>query len=260
MLTSLQIGQNGRLGNQMFQYAALASTGFTRGYHWALQKNDSIDLWKVFKMQGVDVLEQEDVKKLEFIYQEPDYHFNPSIFMVKDNTDIRGYFQSATYFGNCFEMVKNTFSFQDEINFAAMFEMQKYADGRPICSVHVRRGDYLEKKDYHPPCEIEYYQKAKSQLNNITNGNIKFLLFGDDHGWIKDNLVDEQSVLVEGNSPELDLCIMSKCGAHIISNSSFAWWGAVLGNFRTVIAPAKWFGPQGPKNWGSVYINGWGVI
>ena len=44
MLTSLQIGQNGRLGNQMFQYAALATAAFMRGYSWALQNNENVDL------------------------------------------------------------------------------------------------------------------------------------------------------------------------------------------------------------------------
>ena len=49
MLTSLQIGQNGRLGNQMFQYAALLGTAFVRGYDWKLQENDNVELRKVFK-------------------------------------------------------------------------------------------------------------------------------------------------------------------------------------------------------------------
>ena len=53
MLTSLQIGQNGRLGNQMFQYAALVGAAFTRGYEWKLQQNDNVDLHKVFKMKNL---------------------------------------------------------------------------------------------------------------------------------------------------------------------------------------------------------------
>ena len=260
MLTSLQIGQNGRLGNQMFQYAALSSVAFTRGYEWGLQRNESVDLWRVFKMDGVEEINQSDANQLKYIYHEPDYFFNASVFLVNDFTDIRGHFQSATYFGNCFEMVKKTYTFQDEINFKSMFEIQKYNDGRPLCSIHVRRGDYLQKKDYHPPCTLDYYQKAKNEIIRAANGNVKFLVFGDDHQWIKDNLLDDNSVLVEGNSPEVDLCLMTKCAAHIISNSSFAWWGATLGNFRTVIAPKTWFGPQGPKRWDSVYINSWGLI
>ncbi len=260
MLTSLQIGQNGRLGNQMFQYAALATAAFTRGYDWSLQKNESVDLWKVFNMDDVEVLKQEDVNKLKFVYQEPDFQFHPSLFLVDDFTDLRGYFQSPIYFGNCFEIIKSAFTFKEDINFTAMFEMQKYFDGRPMCSLHVRRGDYLEKSNYHPPCSLDYYNKSKDEIIRAAKGNVKFLLFGDDHQWIRDNLVDENSVLVEGNSPEVDMCMMSKCAAHIISNSSFSWWGAVLGNFQSVIAPRVWFGPEGPKKWNTIYIQNWGLI
>ena len=56
MLTSLQIGQNGRLGNQMFQYAALVGTAFIRGYDWKLQDNENVMLRKVFKMPKCRVL------------------------------------------------------------------------------------------------------------------------------------------------------------------------------------------------------------
>ena len=260
MLTSLQIGQNGRLGNQMFQYAALASIAFTRGLKHSLQRNDDVDLWKVFKMSGTDILTEESIENLKYRYSEPDFHFNASAFLVNDNTDIFGYFQSPIYFGSCFEAIKEAFTFKDEIDDTATSELKRYLDDRPICSIHVRRGDYLNKSSYHPPCSIEYYNEAKHRILSATNNNVKFLLFGDDHEWIRDNVVDDNSVLVEGNPPEVDMCIMSKCAAHVISNSSFSWWGAVLGNYRGVIAPSVWFGPDGPKRWDTIYIHGWGII
>jgi len=260
MLTSLQIGQNGRLGNQMFQYAALASVAFTRGFNHYLQKNDDVDLWKIFKMEGVDILTEEIANTLQYRYPEPDFHFNASAFLVEDNTDMFGYFQSPIYFGNCFEMIKKTFTFKDEISTVATTTFKKHTDTRPICSIHIRRGDYLTKSNYHPPCTIEYYNEAKKRVLAATNNNIKFLLFGDDHQWIKDNLLDDRSTLIEGNTPEVDMCMMSKCSAHIISNSSFSWWGAVLGNFQGVVAPSMWFGPDGPKRWDTIYIHGWSVV
>ena len=42
---------------------------------------------------------------------------------------------------------------------------------------------------------------------------------------------------------------MSLCSNHIISNSSFGWWGCWLGEMafpsisRIIVAPTKWFGP-----------------
>ena len=60
----------------------------------------------------------------------------------------------------------------------------------------------------------------------------------------------------EGNDHFVDMCMMSLCDGHIIANSSFSWWGAWIGQGKTV-APKKWFGSEGPKNWSDVYCKDW---
>lgn len=260
MLTSLQIGQNGRLGNQMFQYAALLGTAFVRGYDWKLQENDSVELRKVFKMKNAKILLEEDIKKIRMRYQEPFFHYSPGVFLSQDYTDLMGYFQSPMYFSDSFEYLMEDFQFKDEINKIANNSMSIAPPAKILCSVHIRRGDYLEKSEYHPPCPKEYYDEAMNFVREKTSNNTHFLCFGDDISWIKENILSEDCTVVEGNIPEVDMCMMSKCQVHIIANSSFSWWGAVLGNFRNVIAPSKWFGPEGPKQWDTLYINGWKII
>ena len=260
MLTSFQIGQNGRLGNQMFQYAALLGTAFARGFEWKLQDNESVELRKVFKMPNAKVLLEEDAKKIRMRYQEPFFHYNPGVFLTEDYTDLVGYFQSPMYYSDSFEYLMQDFIFKDSINEKTIISMQQAPNGKVLCSVHVRRGDYLEKSNYHPPCTKEYYEEAMNFVRDKTNGLSHFLCFGDDLSWIKDNIAKEDCTVIEGNSPEVDMCMMSKCQVHIIANSSFSWWGAVLGNFRNVIAPSQWFGPDGPKQWNTLYINGWKII
>ena len=260
MLTSLQIGQNGRLGNQMFQYAALVGTAFVRGYDWKLQDNENVVLRKVFKMPNAKILTQKDVDKLEYRYFEQSFDFNPGLFLVEDFTDIHGHFQSASYFSDAFDYLKEDFEFVDNLKATAQYHINTHRKGKRICSLHVRRGDYLTKSDYHPPCTLEYYKKAKQIVNESTGGDVTFLCFGDDHDWIAKNLIDDQSKLVFGNTPEVDFCMMTMCDAHIIANSSFSWWAATLGNVSSVIAPLNWFGPAGPKKWQTVYINGWVIV
>ncbi len=260
MLTSLQIGENGRLGNQMFQYAALVGTSFIRGYKWKLQETENVVLRKVFKMPNASLLTQREADELKYRYFEQSFDFNPGIFLVDDYTDLYGYFQSASYFSDAFDYLKEDFEFVDNIKATSQYHINSFRQGKSICSLHVRRGDYLEKSEYHPPCTLEYYKKAKQIVNDSAGGNVTFLCFGDDHEWIAKNLLDDQSKLVTGNTAEIDFCMMSMCDAHIIANSSFSWWAAALGNINSVVAPAKWFGPSGPDKWQSVYVNGWMVI
>ena len=72
-----------------------------------------------------------------------------------------------------------------------------------------------------------------------------------------DGVFTDNSVIVSGNSGPVDMCLMSKCNAHIIANSSFSWWAAALGSKNSVIAPKVWFGPEGPNNWDTVYFENW---
>jgi hypothetical protein len=44
--------------------------------------------------------------------------------------------------------------------------------------------------------------------------------------------------------------MMSMCDHHIVTNSSFSWWGAWLNPNpqKIVTAPAQWFGPNLKRN------------
>ena len=128
------------------------------------------------------------------------------------------------------------------------------------CSVHFRRKDYLKSKGYHHNLDSSYYNQA---INLVLKKYpmAKFLVFSDDIEWCKKNLPQKMIAIdttAEGeDSMFIDMCIMSKCKIHIIANSSFSWWGAFLSRSAAVIAPRKWFGPRGPKDWQSVYVTGW---
>lgn len=54
---------------------------------------------------------------------------------------------------------------------------------------------------------------------------IGFLIIGDDILWNLKNVPNKTNILVlPRNSPEVDLCVLTKCNASIISSGTFGWW------------------------------------
>ena len=104
MITFSELGRYGRLGNQLFQYAAVRSLSLQNGYelkipdpsmmHWHGQPC----LLGEFSIP-CGFLEKTDVSKIKYFYDEPDhmkYDFN--FYKIPDATNIRGFFQSMKYF------------------------------------------------------------------------------------------------------------------------------------------------------------------
>jgi len=167
---------------------------------------------------------------------------------ISNKSYIHGYWQSERYFKNQAGLIRKEFQFRnapDQLNSVVLHEIQK----APSASIHVRRGDYLNAKTatVHSLCSEEYYFKAIKLLQACIPG-IRFFVFSDDVGWVKQVLVPhyKEMVVVDHNRKKNsfnDMLLMSKCEHHIIANSSFSWWGAWLNPNpdKIVIAPSKWF-------------------
>jgi hypothetical protein len=252
MITYSRLGSNGRLGNQMFQYAALFSVGFLRGYQVGIPKNQR--LTDIFELKNANILENFQQK---WQYVREDFSFDPSIFLTPNDCDIFGYFQSPMYFSHCRDEIKKEFKFKKSIEEKANLYLSNLDFiNRPICSVHIRRGDYLNLSNYHTNLDAEYYQNACNLvLSNINN--VKFLVFSDDPQWCKEQFNQDFFHVVDINDDAIELCVMSKLPVHVIANSSFSWWGAWLSNSASIIAPKKWFSQDGPRDWETIYENNW---
>jgi len=73
---------------------------------------------------------------------------------------------------------------------------------------------------------------------------LNFFVFSDDIAWAKNVFSQKNNVsFIEGFEDYEDLHLMSKCNHHILSNSTFSWWGAVLNKQegKKVICPKDWF-------------------
>jgi hypothetical protein len=71
-----------------------------------------------------------------------------------------------------------------------------------------------------------------------------FFVFSDDMAWCRQafHVVDRISFVEGCTGEDEELQLMTHCRHHIISNSSFSWWGAWLGTYadKIVLTPSRW--------------------
>lgn len=226
MITFSHLGNQGRLGNQLWQIAVTVATAKRCGVEYAFPK------WEYesyFNLHGCF----KDSIPVNNVYVEPFFHFNPIPHFTQ--VDLSGYFQSYKYFTGYESLIKNIFEFS--------FSTEKYYD---VASIHIRRGDYVTiGNDYHTNLSDYYYQRAMSIVNAS-----RYLVFSDDIDWCKTKFVGPQYAFAQGNSPAEDMAMMARCDHNIIANSSFSWWAAYLNKnpSKKIVAPQTWFGPKLPHD------------
>lgn len=233
------LGNNGRLGNQLFQIASTLGIA---------AKNKKLSLfptsWKYIDIFSVPSVYFFD-KIIEDIYSESGFQFEDIILETNKSYNLKGYLQSYKYFQNIETDIRNFFTFRKELVIKSEF-----------CSVHIRRGDYLNLADYHTNLGLDYYKPAIEYM--ISKGVKTFAFFSDDIQWCKDNFSYlENAVFLSGSELD-DFKSLCSASAAIIANSSFSWWGAYLSNCQYVIAPKNWFGPANSHlNTKDLYLPTW---
>lgn len=282
MLAFNHLGSLGRLGNQMFEYAALRGIAANRGFDWVIPPPDhkgieNYSLHDCFKLSEDRV--EGIVDPIQYV-QEPHFHFDSKIFNeCPDNVSLYGFFQSERYFKHIADEIREDYTFHDE-HLLPCQEMMDSVEGEPIM-LHVRRGDanlvdprgfkwsYTQCSDQHPTQTIEYYEEALKQFDE----DQPVIVFSDSPEWVEEQeffqgdrfMVSKPTTKYADGSytPYVDLCLMSLCSHAIIANSSMSWWGAWLQKNpnKKVIAPKRWFGPAyADKDTTDLYCPDWIVL
>lgn len=238
----------GGLGNQMFGYAA--GRAISKRLNTNLVLNPfRINPRKVFVRREYSLYHfniQEKImarfSPLPYImpsYAEPNFHYNPRINKIGDDTYLTGYFQSEKYFKSIEGIIRKEFTLKNPIECRP-----------PSCcemvSIHIRRGDYAENPEafkVHGVLPLEYYYKAMDVIANKAD-NLVFNIFAEDINWVKENFkIPYPHIFISQGKDYQDIIRMANCQHHIIANSSFSWWGAWLcrNEDKIVVAPKKWF-------------------
>lgn len=261
---------DGRLGNQIFQYAFLKSIA---------QKNEKIivlgfeDLKEVFEINDVLFLNKKNRWLRVFLIRicKPVLNFlvscnaitsitvNYEIFFDKYSRETTtfskhqgffnfftfvklGFFQSEKFFDkNIAEQLKIKHEYLDEAN---RF-LQLVPSNVDLIFVHIRRGDYKDYKIYgkNTILPVSYFKKqiewfCKNRENSF------FIFLSDEPEFIEKNFdYVENKIISINNNFGTDLAIMTKCKSAILSPSSFGWWGSYFIKEKdTIFAPKYWQG------------------
>lgn len=183
--------------------------------------------------------------------------FDPNLDFLKPSVMLSGYFQSYKYFESVvfqrpemssLELVASTSTFRELLNLIHNFS---------TTAIHVRRGDYVKISSEVGLLDANYYHRALTEIGGEVE---KFLVFSDDIDEAR-NLLGMipkiKIVFVSTALPAVEsLKLMSLCDKVVTANSSFSFWGAMMGQKKSlVLAPKKWFrgedDPQElkPRSW-----------
>ena len=260
------IGTMGRLGNQMFQYAALKGIAAHRGYEYTIPpENPKIQIDNYGLIEAFELSDNKKIGWLNTQYDiipEKHFHFDEDLFNTfPDGSGLYGFFQSEKYFKHIEDEIREDFTFKKE--WLEPCEEFRKDLGDEVIFLHVRRGDpnladkrgfkwaYTQCSSQHPPQPLEYYEKALKEFDD----DMPVVVFSDSIDWVKEQdlfkpdrfMISEQTDKFSDGAlvPYIDLCLMTLCDHAIIANSSMSWWGAWLiqNEYKKVVAPKMWFGP-----------------
>ena len=196
MLAFNNIGSLGRLGNQMFEYAALRGIAAKHGYEWMIPppENKGIENYSLHECFKLSPDRKEGIVDPCHYAQEPYFHFCEELYeKCPDGVSLHGFFQSWRYFHNVEDELRKDYTFHEGI-LEPCKEMMQELDGKEPIMLHVRRGDpnltdprgfkwsYTQCGAQHPVQPIDYYERALSKFDSKQ----PVIVFSDSVEWVKE--------------------------------------------------------------------------
>tara|TARA_R110002020_G_scaffold214222_4_gene421213 strand:+ start:317 stop:1147 length:831 start_codon:yes stop_codon:yes gene_type:complete len=250
---------NGRLGNNMFQIAFGEMLSY---YHGAkvlfVPKSRNTGNLKYFKKLSnsklfflpfnllflFKIFSKTSVYKTVIQENQFDTFLPAKEF---SNVILSGYFQYTEYITKLKSHWSEFFTINPEFVQEFKADYNRYFGQNRVLTIHVRLGDYLSVnfKAVSSTAFVgwDWYKKALSNLN-LDDFDTIFLI-SDEPSKAKDGLNLNVRNLVFSDGKEItDLQLLMNTDVAIISNSSFAWWGAFLNikPQKQVYAPNNWIG------------------
>ena len=186
------------------------------------------------------------------VYERRPFRFDETILSRRRTPSYYfGYWQNPEYFCSVGDRLRRDFSLCGPPRPAVSALLSEVSKCRAV-SLHVRL--YLDigrdgkviqmAREHHGACPADYYERALTHVG--TGSETVCYVFSDRPDLARKTLklpVRCRYVAdVARFSDVEEMMLMSACHHHVISNSSFSWWGAWLGTNpeKKVVAPRKW--------------------
>ncbi|MDP9047958.1 MAG: alpha-1,2-fucosyltransferase [Bacteroidota bacterium] len=262
----IAIKLEGRLGNQLFQYAFIYAAAERLGTSFYLDKsvenfilpryfeieNDFLGIFdRIFSTKGYKNIFSIHLKKAFYkilarmffgshktIVDHPASIVENSFDQVKNNYLYEGYFHSESYFTDYKEQIKKLYRVRSkhEAVFATINAQRNFPKRTAV--IHIRRTDYVDQGISLP---LSYYKKA---IAGIQTDEMSYVFISDEPAFIEQEFAYIPNKYVSAHNEIIDLQFLMHADICILSCSSFSWWGAWLNNNenKQVFAPKYWLG------------------
>ena len=263
---SITVELIGGLGNQLFQYA----TGLAQAERLGCPLDLDITYFQVsdkrtlalesfhhcgrsltFTQKRRGRLTARLQNRTGSILREASFAYDPRVAAIGVGTRLEGYFQSWRYFSEIADPLRGQIR---NLRSPSIWYKEKLAElsDEAWVGVHIRRGDYAtaQYRDKFGPVSLEYIARGLKFLSAI-GGPMKSVIFTDDPIDVRrelrasgmEALADEIIEPPADSEPLESLLLLSQAAHLVLSNSSFSWWAAYLGDRpeRLVVAPRPWF-------------------
>ena len=189
-----RLGTNGRLGNQMFQYASLRGIAANNNLEFCIPPEDTVThanygLFDCFKLPNVKHKVLIGPQAPMFAahpdsLDEPGFEFDEELFNnCPDDVNIDGYRQTEKYFKHIEDSIHEDYQFKDEIYQPCKEYMDQF-DGN-IALLHIRRGDNVGRPDWYPMPTVSHYEYLLEKYFPTQ----PILICSDDLNWVKEQPV-----------------------------------------------------------------------
>jgi hypothetical protein len=222
----------GGLGNQMFQVAAAYASACQFKGVAIFDRLDPItaagntprgSYWNTMFRKCIT----HDSINMRWSVHSEDWQHRTRLIQPREKfTKLDGYFQSSFYFKNFAPQIRDLFRFDSLTKDWASSRLKP-----KTVAIHVRLGDY-KKLGWVLPQKYFYDALSMIQAENI-------FVFSDEPEVVS-GMFPGAIVIKEGSDIE-QMCLITMCEWMVMSNSSYSWWAAFLGNHSQVFVSDPWF-------------------